>query len=82
MAARERLAALLRDASVGHDDKRVREDKTEIEHAGVQREHCAVFVQEFGRTPDREFHLSLGDVVYFGLAPLAASPGAGKKDGE
>jgi hypothetical protein len=75
MNARRDLAILLGDPNIGHEDKRIRELKSEIENNGVQREQCAVFAHEFQREPDKTYLLSLGDVVFFGLAPLANAPG-------
>lgn len=36
--------------------------------AASRREQCEVFAHEFNRKADREFSLSIGDVVFFGLA--------------
>ena len=65
--ARNSLADLLRDPNVSQDDQRIKDLRVAIEFNGRQREACKVFAREFNRTPEREFHLSLGDVVYFGL---------------
>lgn len=46
-------------------------------HASLA-EQCEVFVHEFRRSPEREFQLALGDVVFFGLAGHA--PAAGDDD--
>lgn len=67
MDNRNTLADLLRDPNVSHEDRRIAEFKKQIEHAGSERERCAVYVHEFRRAGDREYHLSLGDVTYFGL---------------
>jgi hypothetical protein len=67
--ARAAVSRLTADMQVHHEDKRILAAKQEIESAGNQREQCEVFVHEFARNPDREYNLSLGDVVYFKLAP-------------
>lgn len=70
MAARNRLADLMKDPTVPHGGEDVLRAKSEIDKWGKQREECAVFTYEFAENPEREFHLALGDVVFFGLAPL------------
>jgi hypothetical protein len=67
MSARRDLAALLKDPKVGPSDKRLSDLKTEIEFSGNQREQCEVFVFEFEINKDKEYLLSLGDVVFFDL---------------
>ena len=72
--ARSVVANLIGDIQVSHDSKDMRDAKTAIEHNGNLREQCAVFIHEFERNPEREFNLSLGDVVFFNLAPLVNNP--------
>lgn len=72
--ARARVADLLRDPGIPHNDKRIVDSKHDIEKYGNEREQCSVFVHEFGRNPSREYALSLGDVTYFDLAAAAAAP--------
>lgn len=67
MSARDRLAKLLKDPKVSQDDRRIEDLKRDIEHNGKQYEACKVFYHEFSRAQDKDFYLSLGDVVYFGL---------------
>ncbi len=68
--ARVVVVKLMGDILVSHDDRGLKDAKTEIEHSGNLREQCAVFIHEFERNPDREYNLSLGDVVFFNLAPV------------
>ena len=65
--ARERVAKLISDMNIGREDGRIRQAKVDIEHYGREHEACAVLSHEFAWNPDKEFSLSLGDVVYFGL---------------
>ena len=65
--SREHMAKLMRDPKVSPSAQEVTECKREIERVAMTAEECVVFVHEFARTPDREFHLSQGDVVFFGL---------------
>jgi hypothetical protein len=39
-----------------------------VEDSAMQREICEVYLHEFKRRPDREFNLTISDVVFFGLA--------------
>lgn len=66
-AAREALTALMSSMDVTANDERVTRAREAIEKNGNLREQCAVFVHEFGRNSGREYMLSLGDVVFFGL---------------
>lgn len=66
-AARNEIAALYQDSSVAASNGRIDELKREIDRLGKLHEQCDVFVHEFTRVPDREYHLSLGDVTFFGL---------------
>ena len=74
MAARKEIARLMENPTIGHDSEEVRKAKKQVEQWGKQREECAVFVYEFAKNPEREFQLALGDVVFFGLAPLLTDP--------
>ena len=65
--ARNQVAELLKDPSIHHNDKAVKDLKDEIAFCGPEREKCLVFKHEFKRNPDREYHLTLGDVVFFGI---------------
>lgn len=65
--ARAELSALIADIKISHESKQVQDAKRSIEFNGKQREACSVYVHEFERSRDREFHLNLGDVVFFGL---------------
>ena len=65
--AREQLAALLLDPKVTRNDERcVKHDRT-IDTHGAIAEMCEVLVHEAKRSPDREFTLAIGDVVFFDL---------------
>jgi uncharacterized membrane protein len=65
--AREEVISLTRDPSVNPQDRRVEEAKRRVVTAATAVEELSVYVHEFGRQPDREYNLSLGDVVFFGL---------------
>ena len=67
MNARNELAKLLSDPSVSQDSKEIQQLRNEITSNGKNYEALCVYVHEFERTPGRDFHLSLGDVVFFGL---------------
>jgi hypothetical protein len=64
-AAREKIAALLKDSSIPIDDPKNEEAKREVERVARLHEECRVYRHEFERHPDREYNLSLGDVVFF-----------------
>ena len=65
--ARALVAKLLTDRTVSADSRELTAAKEDIEFNAKQAEECSVHVHEFARTPDRDFHLFLGDVVFFGL---------------
>lgn len=64
-AAREYVSEKIRDA--GNNDDGIEKARRDIAVHGNTREQCQVFAHEFERNPDREFTLSLGDVVFFGI---------------
>ena len=66
-AARKKIAELYQDKSVSAASDDIDKLKREIDNLGKLHEQCHVFVHEFARTPEREFHLSLGDVTFFDL---------------
>lgn len=63
--ARQDVSDLMLDQSVAASDKRILEAKNAVEINGSLHEQLTVWVHEFQRTPDREYFLSLGDVVFF-----------------
>ena len=73
--ARETLGNLYKDSTVSSQDESeftflitcIDDLKKEVDTLGNLHEQCDVFVHEFTRSPDREFHLSLGDVTFFDL---------------
>jgi hypothetical protein len=65
--ARQEMSKLMADMRVSPTGEDCSKLKSAIENYGTIREQCQVFAHEFARTPDREFNLSLGDVVFFGL---------------
>ena len=67
-SSRNTVAGLMKDMSVSHNDPRVEDAKREIVKYGTLKEQCLVFKHEFTRNPDKEYHLGLGDVTFFGLA--------------
>ena len=66
-AARQIVTSLVSDPTVDRNDPRVSQATQDINTYGNLAEQDRVFVLQFGREPDREYQLSLGDVVYFGL---------------
>lgn len=68
IAGRKQMAGFMEDRSISMSDQRVKDLEKKITHAADQAEQCLVFVHEFTRNSEKEFSLSLGDVVYFDLA--------------
>ena len=66
-AARELVIGLTRDPQVNPTDRRVEEAKRAVVATATVVEELSVYVHEFARTPNREFSLSSGDVVFLGL---------------
>lgn len=66
--ARNEIAKLIKDVSVRSDSDNIQRLKASIEHDGKCKEQCVVFIHEFTRCPEREFHLAIGDVVFLGIA--------------
>ena len=65
--ARRKIAALMLDMTASTLGTIAEDFKKQATEFGRLREQCDVFVHAFTRTPEREFHLSLGDVTFFGL---------------
>lgn len=65
---REKLAKALSTPSRSVNSDANKKLETTVSDAALQREYCEVFWHEFRRTPDREFSLSISDVVFFGIA--------------
>jgi len=65
--ARERVIELTRDPKTDPTDRKVDEAKRAVISSATMVEELTVYVHEFARNPDREFHLSAGDVVFFGI---------------
>lgn len=70
MAARKEMSSHLSNPSISTEDECIRDCKKRIEFNAKQAEACGVFQTEFARCPDREYHLSLGDVVFFKLVKV------------
>lgn len=68
--ARTRVIELTRDTTVSPNDRKVDEAKRDVERAATVVEELMVHVHQFRREMDREFHLSMGDVVFFGLIDM------------
>lgn len=64
---RTRITALLGDTSVKSTNIDIEQCKNEIENNAELREKCEIWIYEFGRNPDREYSLKLGDVSFFDL---------------
>ena len=65
--ARKEASKLNGDMEVDFNDESLSKAKKRVENCGPEKEKCAVWVHEFSRNPDRDYHLVLSDVVYFGL---------------
>lgn len=70
---RTRMSLALEDRSISVNSGKINKLKICLANAATQKEICEVFLHEFKRNPDREFTLSLADVVFFGLAGHAIS---------
>lgn len=73
-ALRARMAAMIQDPATFHDDGAFQQVKRDIDRHSGLREQFEVYCHEFTRLPEREYHLSLADVVYFGM--LQGEPNA------
>ena len=65
---RVKTASALTDRSVAVNGNKLDKLKNKLTSAASQKVNCEVFLHEFKRSPDREFSLSMADVVFFGLA--------------
>jgi hypothetical protein len=65
--AREEVIRLTRDPAVSSTDRKVEDAKRDVTTAATVVEELSVYAHEFQRYPEREYNLSLGDVVFFGL---------------
>jgi hypothetical protein len=66
-ASRTEMAALLSDPNVRASDRRIEELKSEIETFADLYEKCVIWCWEFGRDPEKEFVLKIGDVSFFDI---------------
>ena len=64
---REERAALLRDHREDPRSHKAKELEVGLLEAAKLKEELSVYRAEFSRNPEREYHLGLGDVVFFGL---------------
>jgi len=65
--ARQQMALLMNDASVRASDSRVEDARADIERYADLYEKCVIWCWEFGRDPEKEFTLKLGDVSFFDI---------------
>lgn len=61
---RNAMARLLVDPKQNVQSDESNRLKSDIEKTAIQHEMCTVYVHEFERSPDREYHLDMSDVVY------------------
>jgi hypothetical protein len=66
-AAREEVITLTRDPATNPEDRRVQEAKRTVATTASVVEELMVYVHQFAREPEKEFSLSSGDVVFFGV---------------
>lgn len=64
---RAKMAKMLNDRTCSIQSKEIQDCEKKIADYGALVEQLEVFCYEFQRTPDRDFILALGDVVFFGL---------------
>lgn len=64
------MAALLQDRTKNVQGDESQKLTRDIEKFATERETCIVFVHEFGRKKEENYSLTLGDVVYFGIAGI------------
>ena len=65
--ARKRMSDLMANMEISVESDEVHEAKSAVTSAASLHEECSVYAHEFARKPEKEFHLALGDVVFFGL---------------
>jgi hypothetical protein len=65
---RQKISKSMEDRTVAVNSSKNKKMEAIINDASLRREQCEVYAHEFARTPDREFSLTLSDVVFFGLA--------------
>lgn len=65
---RDLLSVAMADRSKPVSSDSNKKMESQVLDAALQGEQCEVFLHEFERTPDREFSLSISDVVFFSLA--------------
>lgn len=65
---RTKVSDAISNRSIAVNSGKIDKLKNKLEAAAAQKENCEVFLHEFSRTPDREFSLSMADIVFFGLA--------------
>ena len=65
--ARELVIRLTRDPNTNPADQKVEEAKRTVVKSATLVEELMVFTHEFARNPERDYSLSMGDVVFFGL---------------
>lgn len=65
---RQNLANLLNNKSIALNSGKIDKVKGILQSSASMKECCEVFLHEFNRTPDREFSLSMADIVFFGIA--------------
>ncbi len=73
-AYRQKLSANIDNPAVSTSDKESKSLNEKLVEAGKLKEQCAVFHHECIRLPDREFHLAIGDVLFFGIVVDIAAP--------
>lgn len=78
---RTNLANALIDRNIPISGGKIDKLKKIFENAAIHRESCEVFLHEFKRTPEREFSLSMSDIVflYFLVTICLSSPKTTKK---
>jgi len=66
-ALREKMAVMIKDPATFHNDAALQQVKQGIDRHSALREQFEVYCHEFQRLPESEYHLALGDVVFFGI---------------
>ena len=69
IAARSEMARLTNNKSISIDSKEAVAARENVQRSASLAEQYAVYAFEFGRTPDREFVLGMGDITFFEIIP-------------
>lgn len=69
---RQKIVTVMGNKSVSVTSERVKKLEAEISKTATQAEQFDVYVHEFERHSDKEFQLSIADIVFFGIVGTPA----------